>query len=759
LVRGEKGIMNDFMRFLLPSAQATVVEESEKLKISGHWKIECDCPSNTLFSHIHHLLTKIEEKIDDFDFSIEKKGDADVCEDFIYPIGCITDSSPYTIKMMMESLDRSTDENIIIPVWANAFSTDDYCSTDEYILKGSSKNILICSRTERGLFYGLKTLEQLLFLTDYSLFSLEIKDTPKLALRAIHLDLKFIRPPLEYLKKLIQTLAYYKINAVIIEWEDKYPFTGDLEFIRHPGALTEKEKDELLDTCVHFYIELIPLIQSLGHTDYILKHPNLRHLREKPKTQSGSYEMFCPSHPESKSTIWKIQEQIINGMGVHKQSKYIHLGLDECYYLGQCDSCNEYLNTTKKTKSELIVDWINAFAEKYLAMGKKPIIWHDMLVRHPEAIDRLNKQIIICDWEYEQPVPRDQLNQLIPKEIDPTGKTVNFIRGWEIITQDIFEKRKPVIYDTFYESCWKANGGKYHFNSFPYTMFFKSKGFEVITAPSSQSARITPAGSLYEIHFPNIMYFNQKAIEQKCIGSICTNWVVRKAIFPLVQHEFVLHAATCWYGKRYEEQEFDKAFWMNFYGLSLDSHNLSIVEQLNGFFTNCTRFGREFPKLIEWARLDKENSEEMTIIERYKPILYKMDLVINIHQDQFDYIQQYFEYWVFLSQFIHLVIEVEEFLYLLDEKEKIDDSDLSRMIILQERLEKEKKVWEPIRIELKHLYTAIINPFEVKDYEFSLIEPISAFFDLMLSKKIDTQGDLRFLVDNFIENKIKMSKF
>jgi len=30
---------------------------------------------------------------------------------------------------------------------------------------------------------------------------------------------------------------------------------------------------------------------------------------------------------------------------------------------------------------------------------------------------------------------------------------------------------------------------------------------------------------------------------------------------------------------------------------------------------------------------------------------------------------------------------------------------------------------------------------------------------LMLSKKIDTQGDLRFLVDNFIENKIKMSKF
>ncbi len=752
--------MIDIMRFLLPSAHLAVVEENEKAKIRGHWNIECDCPSNTIFSHIHEVLKSIEENIEDFDFQIEKKGDADVCEDDIYPVGCISDITPYTIKIFTNSFETPLDDRNLSPVWVNPFSVDNYCSTDEYYLKTTSNSINIRSRTERGLFYGLKTFEQILHLTNYSLPSLEIKDAPKLALRVIHLDLKFIRPPLEYLKKLIQTLAYYKINAVLIEWEDKFPFTGDFEFIRHPGALSEKEKDDLLETCLHYYIEAIPLIQSLGHTDYILKHPNLRHLREVPKIQSGTYEMFCPTHPDTLSTIWRIQEQIMSGMGAHKRSKFIHLGLDECYYLGQCGSCNAFFKNASKTESDLIVKWINAFAEKYVEMGKKPIIWHDMLVRHPEAIEKLNKKIIICDWEYDHPVPRDiKFDRLLPKEMDPTGQTVNFIRAWAIITQEVFDEKKPSNWQMFFDSCWKANEGKYRFNSFPYTKYFKSKGFEVITAPSSQSSRVAPAGALYEIHFPNILHFNRKAIELQCAGSICTNWVVRKAIFPLVLHEFLLHAETCWSGKKWEESEFEEAFWVNFYRLVPSEQSLSILRGLNGFFAFSTRYGRKLEDLVEWARRNSEDPQELVSIERYKPVLYKLDLLVKYNQDHYDFVNIYYEYLLFISQLIHVIIEVENFLFSVDEKENILDADVQRFFSLKESLEKEKKVWDPLRVELKHLYNSVINPFEIKDYEHVFIAPISEFFDQILTKNIQSESDLRHLVDDYMNYKIKMSKF
>jgi hexosaminidase len=97
-------------------------------------------------------------------------------------------------------------------------------SQEGYILEISDKRVMIEALTQAGLFYGIQTLEQLLEDSNDELIeipSCRITDFPEIAYRAIHLDLKHHLDAGHYYYSIIDRLAKIKINAVIIEFEDK----------------------------------------------------------------------------------------------------------------------------------------------------------------------------------------------------------------------------------------------------------------------------------------------------------------------------------------------------------------------------------------------------------------------------------------------------------------------------------------------------------------------------------------------------------
>ncbi|HEY65075.1 MAG TPA: family 20 glycosylhydrolase, partial [Caldilineae bacterium] len=300
-------------------------------------------------------------------------------------------------------------------------------SPEGYVLQITPTMLALAARRPAGLYYGLQTLHQLLAdMADESpnLPAVHITDWPDLSLRGIHLDLKGAMAPFEYWREVIRTLAHYKINALLIEYEDKFPYERHSDIVS-PGALTQGQVAELVELAREHCIEVIPLVQCLGHVEYVLRHERYASLRE-----AGELSQYCPLEPGAATLFREMADEVI---AAHPYSRYFHLGADETWILGQCPRCREAV--ARKGKLGLYMDYVVPAIEYVSSQGKTPIIWDDMVWRtpDPDRVSQLPPETVMCDWFYhitEPEVPyflwgdeTDMSRRWISRrwrEIDPT---------------------------------------------------------------------------------------------------------------------------------------------------------------------------------------------------------------------------------------------------------------------------------------------------------------------------------------------------
>lgn len=60
-------------------------------------------------------------------------------------------------------------------------------------------------------------------------------------LRVVHLDLKGAPPRPEYFTRFLTLLAQHGCNALLLEYEDMYPYTGRLANISASNAYTQQQ--------------------------------------------------------------------------------------------------------------------------------------------------------------------------------------------------------------------------------------------------------------------------------------------------------------------------------------------------------------------------------------------------------------------------------------------------------------------------------------------------------------------------------------
>ena len=82
---------------------------------------------------------------------------------------------------------------------------------------------------------------------------------------------------------------------------------------------------------------MIPLVQTFGHMEWVLKLERYRQLRE----EESNPQSICPSREESLDLVRLLLSQI---MEVHKDSTHLHIGCDEVFQLGQCRQCVQRIN-------------------------------------------------------------------------------------------------------------------------------------------------------------------------------------------------------------------------------------------------------------------------------------------------------------------------------------------------------------------------------------------------------------------------------
>ena len=238
-----------------------------------------------------------------------------------------------------------------------------------YQLEVSPNQVIVRAKKAAGLFYGIQTLLQLVQDEDKKLYikGMKISDWPDISIRAVHYDTKHFQEKKDYVFNFIHTLASYKINMLIWEWEDKFAYKSHPE-IGAPGAFTMEEMQEFTRYAQKYHIQIVPLVQGLGHVSFILKHPENKHLRELESNNWG----FCPLR---EGTYDLMSDLIKEAIEATPGSEYFHIGCDETYVLGEGIACGCREIAEKEGKFTLMETYVNRVAQMARAKNRQPISW------------------------------------------------------------------------------------------------------------------------------------------------------------------------------------------------------------------------------------------------------------------------------------------------------------------------------------------------------------------------------------------------
>lgn len=214
-------------------------------------------------------------------------------------------------------------------------------------------------------------------------------------LRLVHFDLKGAPPKVTYFKSIFPLIKRAGATGILMEYEDTFPFWGALSIASARNAYKKKEIRYIQDLAKTHDLKIIPLVQTFGHLEFILKLPEFKNLREVEDIPQS----VCPTN---NNTLVMIKMMIDQVMALHPDAEYLHIGSDEVYQLGHCSRCSRY------DRNSLFLAYVRKVA-KYVRERHKvtPIMWDDML-RHATVTElqkyEMGKLVEPMAWSYVEDV-------------------------------------------------------------------------------------------------------------------------------------------------------------------------------------------------------------------------------------------------------------------------------------------------------------------------------------------------------------------
>ena len=194
--------------------------------------------------------------------------------------------------------------------------------------------------------------------------------------KVVHLDLKGAPPKLTYLKEFIPFIKKLGATGILIEYEDFFPYENELEAIKNQNHYTKQELNLLFDIIIENKLKIIPLMQSYGHLEFVLKLKQFAHLRE----HKSHFQVITPCLTDTYvKVLFKMIDQILS---VHPENvEYLHIGCDEVYHINVNPACSSgslsHLKTTEDFFIYHVTKLVNYIKEK--RPNLKIIIWDDMI--------------------------------------------------------------------------------------------------------------------------------------------------------------------------------------------------------------------------------------------------------------------------------------------------------------------------------------------------------------------------------------------
>lgn len=296
---------------------------------------------------------------------------------------------------------------------------DSITEKEGYSLKVTPNQIVVKARNKIGLFYGIQTIKQLLFIApksskivsekSWAIPCVKIKDAPRFSYRGMHLDVSRHFFGVDVIKHFIDQLAYHKLNYFHWHLTDdqgwrieikKYPKLTEIGAFRngtlmghyndqphqfdgkrYGGFYTQEQIKEVVKYAADRFVVVVPEIELPGHAQAaIAAYPELGCVDgdfEVWQKWGVSDNVFCP-----KEETFQFLEDVINEVIELFPGKYIHIGGDECPKTKWKKSafCQQLMKKEDlKDEHELQSYFIRRIEAYVNSKGRQIIGWNEIL--------------------------------------------------------------------------------------------------------------------------------------------------------------------------------------------------------------------------------------------------------------------------------------------------------------------------------------------------------------------------------------------
>ncbi|CAF3090583.1 unnamed protein product [Rotaria sp. Silwood2] len=219
----------------------------------------------------------------------------------------------------------------------------------------------------------------------------------------VHFDLKGAAPKISYFEQLFPLLHKWGANGICMEYEDMFPFEGIVSNIRHKQAYTKNDIEKINKLAKDNHLDVMPLLQTYGHLEFLLKLKEFSDLRENPKYP----QVITPCVNKTYSILFAMIDQYLN---LHPNMRLLHIGHDEVYYFLTNSACQEFQRLTGVQTQHDLFAYHLSIITNYIREKNPNIslfVWHDVLQNLNSVMlqkYKLMDTIIPVLWSYREDV-------------------------------------------------------------------------------------------------------------------------------------------------------------------------------------------------------------------------------------------------------------------------------------------------------------------------------------------------------------------
>jgi hypothetical protein len=214
-----------------------------------------------------------------------------------------------------------------------------------------------------------------------------------------------------------EDLPRHGVTHLVLQIDYGYAFKSRPEMA---GDVSEAEVKRVVAACREAGVELIPLVNCLGHQSWaktthrlLTAHPEFDETPGLYPENEGIYcRSYCPNHPDVHAVVFDLLAEIATVF----EARALHTGLDEVFLIAE-DACPRCRGGDP---AEIFAQEVRTLADFLRGRDVRMWMWGDRLLdgrttglgeweaslnNTHRAIDLIPRDVVICDWHYEAAPP------------------------------------------------------------------------------------------------------------------------------------------------------------------------------------------------------------------------------------------------------------------------------------------------------------------------------------------------------------------